>query len=284
MESHSRQYTYFLSDFHLGSRWFNNPLEAEKRVVAFLDSVKEKAKAIYLLGDILDYWFEYRYVVPRGYVRFFGKLAELSDSGVKITWLIGNHDIWIFDYLPRELGIEVVDGELIREIDGKRFFMAHGDGEGRRPLRFRFIRSFFRNRFCQKLYSAIHPRWTVPLAYGWSHKNRGTHPEAMPYLGKTEEPLMQFAADYLADPANLPPDYFIFGHRHILANETIEVTLKEKFEAPENGTSNFTETRRARALILGEWIDLCSFAEFDGNELRLRRFENSAEKVQNAKI
>ena len=114
--------TYFLSDLHLGARYFKSPRDKEMRVVRFLDSVKDTAEAVYLVGDVLDYWYEYRYVVPRGFVRFFGKLAELSDAGVKVTWLIGNHDIWIFDYLPAELGIEVVDGVLTREIGGRLLF------------------------------------------------------------------------------------------------------------------------------------------------------------------
>ena len=108
----SRANTYFLSDFHLGARYFEEPRETERRVVDFLDSIKGDAKEVYLLGDILDYWFEYRYVVPRGFTRFFGKIAELTDLGVKVYWFIGNHDIWIFDYLPSELGVEIVDGYL----------------------------------------------------------------------------------------------------------------------------------------------------------------------------
>ncbi len=114
---------YFLSDLHLGAPYFPDSRKAELRVVDFLDSIKDDAHTIYLLGDILDYWYEYRYVVPRGFVRFFGKLAELADSGVRIVWFIGNHDIWIFDYLPSELGIEVVDGALVEEIDGHFFYM-----------------------------------------------------------------------------------------------------------------------------------------------------------------
>ena len=129
-----RRLTYFLSDFHLGARYFDSPLDNERRVVAFLDSIKDSAKEIYLLGDILDYWYEYRYVVPRGFTRFFGKIAELSDLGVKIYWFIGNHDIWIFDYLPSELGITVVDGPMVKDISGKRFFLDHGDAVGKRKL------------------------------------------------------------------------------------------------------------------------------------------------------
>ena len=111
-----RRNAYFLSDLHLGARYFRSAHEAEKRAVAFLDHIKDDAAEIYLLGDVLDYWYEYRYVVPKGFVRFFGKLAELADNGVKITWLIGNHDIWIFDYLPSELGIEVADGVLEKKV------------------------------------------------------------------------------------------------------------------------------------------------------------------------
>ena len=167
-----RRNAYFLSDLHLGARYFRSAHEAEKRAVAFLDHIKDDAAEIYLLGDVLDYWYEYRYVVPKGFVRFFGKLAELADNGVKITWLIGNHDIWIFDYLPSELGIEVADGVLEKDILGKRFFLSHGDGVGRMPLPFRFMRALFRNRFCQWLYSGIHPRWTIPFALGWSRSSR----------------------------------------------------------------------------------------------------------------
>lgn len=252
-----RRNTYFLSDLHLGSRWYADPHDAEKRVVAFLNSVKDDAKAIYFVGDVLDYWFEYRYVVPRGYVRFFGKIAELSDAGVKITWLRGNHDIWIFDYLPKELGIEVVTGTLIRDIDGSRFFIEHGDGVGERPVSLKILRGVFHNRFCQRLFSGVHPRWTVPLAYGWSRSNRGHHPEPAPYLGADKEPLMRFAAEYLAQEEI---DYFIFGHRHIL--------VEERLEAEVAGGGK----RTASAVILGEWINTCSYAVFDGQDLRLCRF------------
>lgn len=148
---------YFASDFHLGARYIENPIEYERRIVRWLDSIKQDAGTLYLLGDILDYWYEYRYVVPKGFTRFFGKLAELSDNDIDIHWFIGNHDIWIFDYLPHELGITIHDGTLITEIGGKRFFLSHGDNVGKRPMTLRFLRKIFRNRFCQYLYAAIHP-------------------------------------------------------------------------------------------------------------------------------
>lgn len=247
----SREAVYFLSDLHLGANYYKNPLAAERRVVRFLDSIKEDAAHIYLVGDILDYWFEYKYAVPRGFVRFFGKLAELSDSGVKITWLIGNHDIWIFDYLPTELGIEVIDGVLVREIQGKKCLITHGDGVGKLPKKFKFIRAMFRNRICQKLYAGIHPRWSVPFAYGWSSQNRGVHPSAGEYKGKGNENLMQFAEEYFRTHKDI--DYFIFGHRHLLVEEQIG---------------------HAKAVILGEWIDLCSYARMESGELSLHTYKD----------
>lgn len=148
-----RSTTYFIADLHIGAKYITDPRDHERRVVDFLRSIKDDAKTLYLMGDVLDYWFEYKKVVPRGYIRFFGALAELADAGVEIIWFVGNHDIWLFDYLRDEIGLKVVDGVEIREIDGKRFFLSHGDGVGRIRPGFRIIRSLFRNRFCQWLLS-----------------------------------------------------------------------------------------------------------------------------------
>ncbi len=234
---------YFAADFHLGARYIDNPREYEQRIVRWLDSIKADASALYLLGDILDYWYEYRYVVPRGFTRFLGKLAELSDSGIEIHWFIGNHDIWIFDYLPQELGISIHDGTLITEIGGKRFFLSHGDNVGKRPRSFRLLRTIFRNRFCQLLYAAIHPRWSVGFAHNWSSHSRkaGENPE---YQGEKNEHLVCFAKEHLQTEAI---DYFIFGHRHIF----LDLALP----------------RQSRIVILGDWIKHPSYATFDENGL-----------------
>ncbi|MCI6855946.1 MAG: UDP-2,3-diacylglucosamine diphosphatase [Bacteroidales bacterium] len=238
--------TYFLSDFHLGAKYIDNPRKQEQRIVSFLESIRNDAKEIYLLGDILDYWFEYRYVVPKGYVRFFGKIAELADSGIKIYWFIGNHDIWIFDYLPSELGVEIVDGSQIKQIDGKTFFIAHGDGLGDESRSFRMLRAFFRNRFCQRLYAGIHPRWTVPFALNWSRSNR-VNGEDRPF--GCDEPLQRFVTNYKEDQKI---DYFVFGHRHVAVDKSIG--------------------NNSRLIILGDWIKLYSYAVYDGNDLRLQFF------------
>lgn len=242
--------TYFLSDLHLGAPYFQDSHEAEKRVVAFLDSIKNDADAIYLLGDVLDYWYEYRYVVPRGFVRFFGKLAELSDSGIKITWLIGNHDIWIFDYLPNELGIRVVDGTLTEKIHGKTVFMNHGDGVGKLPAGFRFIRSVFRNKICQRAFSAIHPRWTVPFAYNWSRHSRKTGEGRGVPDTKLLAGLRNFAKEYHMDHPEV--GFFMFGHVHVLSREEIDDGCE--------------------IIVLGEWIRTFSYAVLDENGLKLLKW------------
>ena len=242
-----RRNTYFLSDFHLGAKYIPDRIAQEKRITRFLDSIKDDAGDIYLLGDILDYWYEYKYVVPRGYVRFFGKLAELSDMGIRIHWFIGNHDIWIFDYLPKEIGLTVTDGEATVEIGGKTFFLAHGDSVGKRKLSFRMLRAIFRNRTCQKMYAAIHPRWTIPFALNWSRSSRAgdEYPE---YLGEENEYLEKFAKNYTGPHIN----YFIFGHRHIMLDKNIGAN--------------------SRLIILGDWINFNSYAVFDGKELKLRKY------------
>lgn len=234
---------YFLSDLHLGAPYFEDRIEAERRVVSFLDSIKRKADVLYLLGDILDYWYEYRFVVPRGFVRFFGKLAELSDSGIRIVWLIGNHDIWIYDYIPTELGIEVVDGALTEVIDGRTFYMTHGDGVGELKPSFKLMRSLFRNKFCQRLFSAIHPRWTVPFAYNWSSHSRKTGGSSgYESTDAMVENLRHYSLDYLKTHPDI--NYFIYGHLHVMHREQL---------APAS-----------EMIVLGDWITHFSYGHWDG--------------------
>ncbi len=246
-----RNLTYFISDLHLGATYLDNPLDYERRVVRWLDSIKDNAKRLYLLGDILDYWYEYRTVVPRGYTRFFGALSRLADAGVEIVWFIGNHDIWLFDYLQKEIGITVVDGWQETEIDGKRFFLSHGDGLGKLKLGFRFIRAMFRNRFCQWLFASIHPRWTVPFAHRWSSHSRNFSAEMPKFEGEENEILISFSREYLSTHPDV--DFFIYGHRHIL----LDYKLSPK----------------SRMIILGDWIHHFSFAFFDGDKLTIDTYK-----------
>ena len=244
--------TYFISDMHLGARYLPSPREAELKLCRFLDSIAPRAKALYILGDALDYWYEYRNVVPQGFVRFFGALARLADQGTRVVWFKGNHDIWLFHYLRREIGMEVADGCRVEEIEGRRFFLGHGDGVGRLKPGFRFLRWLFRCRVCQTLFAAIHPRWTVQLAYAWSASNRqfakATPPE---FLGLDAEPQAVFALEYLrdVDPAI---DFFVFGHRHVMADVPL--------------------SPRCRLVMLGDWIWHDSYAQFRDGKLELRQF------------
>lgn len=242
--------TYFLSDLHLGASYIPDPRAHERKVVDFLLSLKDKASKIYFLGDVLDYWYEYKTVVPRGHIRFFGALAQLADAGVELTWIIGNHDIWLFDYLRDEIGIKVVDGEVVTVIDGHRFYLAHGDAVGSLPLGFQIIRGIFRNKICQTLFSAIHPRWTVPFAHRWSSHSRSNGAPEHPF-SPSGDPFVVLSEKYnRANPAE-HVDFFMFGHRHIVVDE-------------------YVESAKARVIILGDWITNFTYACFENGILTLK--------------
>ncbi|MDE6556217.1 MAG: UDP-2,3-diacylglucosamine diphosphatase [Duncaniella sp.] len=243
--------TYFISDLHLGAAYIADARAQEMAVCRWLvDVVLPDAARLYLLGDILDFWWEYKNVVPRGFTRFLGTLARLSDAGIEITWLKGNHDIWIYDYLPTEIGLRVHDGLLTETIDGRKFVMEHGDGVGRRPASFLFLRRLFRCRPLQKAFAAIHPRLTIGFAHAWSARSRkkgGYTPPAM-----AGESLVQWAEEYNAANYGSPADFFIFGHQHILLDRRISPS--------------------GRVIILGDWISHFSYGVFDGENFYLRQF------------
>ncbi len=251
-----RSETYFLSDIHLGARYIADHRAHEGRVVRFLQSIESTAKSIYLLGDILDYWFEYRNVVPRGYVRFFGQLARMADSGIRITWFTGNHDIWLFDYLRDELGIRVIDakgGGIFETIDGQLFFLGHGDDFGHQPAGYRFLRTMFHSPVLQKLYSGIHPRWTIPFAHGWSSHSRKSAPPLAVLSAKGFENIMAEARRISKENPALR--YVILGHYHVALDEAVD--------------------DHCRLLILGDWIRQDTYARFDGKSLTLETYADS---------
>lgn len=246
---------YFASDAHLGARFHDDPREIEKRLVRWLEHIRYDASAIWFLGDMFDYWYEYKYVAPKGHTRFLGKLAELSDEGVEIHFFIGNHDIWMFDYLPKEIGAIIHYEPLTIDLLGKRFYLAHGDEADNRSWSFRLIRAVFRNKFCQWLYAGIHPRWTFAFALGWSlnsRKNGMVDHAVKPYQGEQHEYLVDFSKDYLRTHPDI--NFFLFGHRHIL----LDLLL----------------TKTSRLLIIGDWMTLFSYAVWDGDALELLQFEN----------
>lgn len=243
---------YFLSDAHLGSLAIGHRRLQERRLVNFLDAVKHKAAAVYLLGDMFDFWYEYRMVVPKGYTRFLGKLSELTDLGVEVHFFTGNHDIWCGDYLEKECGVIMHREPLTTEIYGKEFFLAHGDGLGERDRMFLFLRRLFHNRPCRRLFSMVHPRWGVACGLQWARRSRLKHADGREpdYQGEDREPLIIFAKEYLRTHPNI--NFFLFGHRHI----ELDLML----------------SRTSRAVILGDWITHFTYAVYDGETLFLENF------------
>lgn len=244
---------YFLSDAHLGSRGIPHARTQERRLVRFLDSIKDKAAAVYLLGDMFDFWYEYKLVVPKGYTRFLGKVSELTDAGVEVHFFIGNHDIWCGDYLTRECGMTLHREPLTVELADKVFLLAHGDGLGDPDRKFRLLRTVFRNKLCQHLFSALHPRWGVEFGLSWARHSRlkhGAEGGDPPYMGEDREYLVRYAKSYLKTHPGI--NFFIFGHRHI----ELDLML----------------TRESRVVILGDWITQFTYAVYDGTQLYLENY------------
>ena len=249
---------YFLSDAHLGSLAIPHGRTQERRLVRFLDSIKEKASAVYLLGDMFDFWNEYRYVVPKGYSRFLGKLSELTDNGVEVHFFAGNHDLWTYGYLEEECGVIVHKAPVTTEIYGKVFFLAHGDGLGVPDNKFKILRKLFHNRTCQRLLNFVHPRWGMALGLNWAKHSRLKRADGkeVPFMGEDKEFLVRFARDYKRSHPNI--DYFLFGHRHIELDLPID--------------------KSTRMLILGDWIWQFTYAVFDGEHLFLGEYVEGESK------
>lgn len=243
---------YFISDAHLGSRAIKHGRTQERRLVRFLDSIKEKAGAVYMLGDIFDFWYEYKLVVPKGFTRLLGKISELTDLGVEVHFFTGNHDIWAYDYLEKECGVVLHHKPMTLELGDKLFLVAHGDGLGDPDRKFKFLRWLFHNRAAQVMFSAIHPRWGIDFGLRWAAHSRKMQENATPatYLGEDKEPLVLYAKDYLHSHPDV--NYFVFGHRHI----ELDLVL----------------SRTARVVILGDWITQFTYAVFDGEQLWMENY------------
>ena len=241
---------YFASDFHLGAPDMESSRAREKKICQWLDEIKSDAAEIYLVGDVLDYWFEYRQAVPRGFTRLFGKLAELTDAGIPVHWFAGNHDMWVFDYLPEETGIQYHREPLIREYSGKRFYIAHGDGLGPGDRRYKMLKKVLGNRICQWLFARFHPNFGLWLMKKSSHTSRNASYNNKEYLGEDKEWLILHSKSVLEQEHF---DYFIYGHRHLV----LKVPLNDR-------TTYFN---------LGDWITQFHYGVFDGKEMVLKKFE-----------
>jgi UDP-2,3-diacylglucosamine hydrolase len=245
-----RNKLYFASDFHLGAGTYAKSREREARLVRWLDSIKQDAAEVFLMGDVFDFWFEYKTVVPRGYIRFLGKLAELADSGIKLYFFKGNHDMWMFDYFEKELGATIVADELEIERAGKKFYLHHGDGLGPGDNSYKMLKKIFRSRLCQWLFARIHPNLGVGVANYWSSHSRLANENKPNHKVGQQEWLVTYSKEILATHFY---DYFIFGHRHM----PLEVQLNNK----------------SLYVNLGEWLFKSTYAVFDGENLEINYFE-----------
>jgi len=238
---------YFASDFHLGLAAGTDPHEREQRVIAWLDRVSADAESVWLLGDVFDFWWEYRKVIPKGFTRFLGRLASLTDSGIKVHVFTGNHDMWMKGYLAEECGVTVHYEPLVTTIGGELFYLAHGEGLGSRRIRERLLFSLFRNRIASILFSAIHPRWGVAIGHAWSKNSRLARHISPPFMGEEKEDLVRHTRSVAAGGCRAK--YYIYGHRHL------------PLTYDENGR---------RMIILGDWSGCReSYAVYDGKELTL---------------
>jgi UDP-2,3-diacylglucosamine hydrolase len=247
---------YFASDFHLGIPDHDSSLLREKMLVSWLDSIRADAAEIFLMGDVFDFWFEYKTVVPKGYIRLLGKLAQITDEGTPVHLFTGNHDIWAFEYLQNEINIQLHRHPENYILMGKKFYLAHGDGLGPGDNGYKFLKKVFSSRFNQFLFRWLHPDIGAKMGLYFSGKSRLANmikDEKKENLNRIEdEMLYKFASGLIK--AGVEADYFVFGHRHRPADVEIG--------------------KGSRMIILGDWLTHFTFAEFDGINLNLKYFKN----------
>lgn len=244
---------YFASDFHLGVPNAEESLKRERKIVAWLESIRHDAHTIYLLGDIFDFWFEYRHAIPRGFIRLQGKLAELRDAGIPIVFFTGNHDMWMFDYFPNELGIPVYRDPQVLQVGEQRLLIGHGDGLGPGDYTYKIIKKFFNSKICQWLFARIHPNLGIGIANYWSKKSRISNQKMdEEFQGEEKEFLWVYCTE-MEKKEHF--DYYIFGHRHL----PLDIRIGE----------------RSRYINLGEWVNYTTYAVYDGNRVELKSFEKA---------
>lgn len=248
---------YFLSDFHLGAPNHAASLEREKIIVSFLDEIKSDAAEIFLVGDMFDFWYEYRQVVPKGFVRLLGKLAELSDAGIPLHFFVGNHDMWMRDYFQKELNIPVYFEPVELERNGKKILIGHGDGLGPGDHGYKRLKKIFRNPVCKWLFGALPPVVGMGLANYLSRRSRAQTGSAEEvFLGEDREWLIIYCKEVLEKKKI---DFFIFGHRHL--------------------PIDFRLGNNSRYINLGDWIRYYTYAVFDGEDIKLLSYKGNEEKI-----
>ena len=241
---------YFVSDVHLGAPALKNNRARELLFAKWLDEIKEDVAELYFMGDIFDFWFEYKKVVPRGFVRILGRIAAIADSGIPVHFFVGNHDLWLKEYLTEELGVIIHYKEEVKEIRGKRFFLAHGDGLDPNDKGYHFLKKVFTNKTMQWFFARLHPNFGFYIAHTWSADSRLSKPDYQEDFMVNQDGMYKFAAAFLK---STPVDYFVMGHRHRMAIEKME------------GNANF--------ILLGDWIKSFSYGVFDGERFELKKYK-----------
>lgn len=272
---------YFLSDFHLGVPDHGSSIAREKRIVRFLEEAAKDATEIHILGDLFDMWFEYKQVVPRGFTRLLGKLTELHDRGIPVHIHIGNHDMWAFDYLPKETGVVLHQEPITREWNGKRVYIGHGDGLGPGDHGYKFIKKVFRNPLMQWCFARLHPNFGLGVAHFWSGRSRlKNYENDRQWLGDDQEWLVQYCRELLRKEHY---DYLIFGHRHLPVDMELvpagsasrdpagTMTSGSPAGDPEGATKGDPEGTISRYINLGDWITHFTYAVLDAEGLRLMK-------------
>lgn len=240
---------YFVSDLHLGAPALKDNKERELLFVDWLQSIRKDAAMLFLMGDYFDFWFEYKKTVPKGFVRSLGALADICDSGIPVHFFTGNHDIWAFDYLSKEVGMVVHRDTVVMELMGKRFFLSHGDDLGKKDFGYQLIKRFFHNRIAQWAFAKIHPDLSFRLAHHWSKKSRLSYREGDQQTKGIDSEEQYLFAKSMAEKEHY--DFFVFGHRHIPMDEPL----------PGN----------SRLIVLGDWIRKFTYGVFDGSEFRIEQ-------------
>lgn len=246
---------YFASDFHLGSPSRKESLAREKRIVEWLNIIEKDAQEIFLLGDIFDFWFEYKNVIPKGYSRFLGKLSQLCDQGIVIHYFYGNHDAWDNGYFEEEIGLICHTEPTVFSINKKVFFLGHGDGLGKGDLGYKFIKKVFSHPLSRKLFGAIHPKFGFYVAQTSSHKSRSADLKPSTKRQELEAKKDQNLKEFILQRLQTNPyDYFIFGHRHFPCVSSIE---------------------HAIYLNTGDWVQYHTYIQFDGEKAELKEFKTT---------
>ena len=241
---------YFASDFHLGTPSKEESLTREKIIVNWLNEVKTDASAIFLVGDIFDFWFEYNHVIPKGYIRFQAKLIELIDAGINIYFFTGNHDMWMFSYFEEEFGIPIIREPISLEINNKKFHIGHGDGLGPGDGTYKILKKIFSNEFCQWLFNWLHPNIGMGIANAWSKSSRAANNKKEEKSFGQKEWLVEYCKQV---ETKTPHDFYIFGHRHL--------------------PMTFDLHQKSTYINLGEWVNYKTYAVFDGENIELKTYE-----------